>query len=135
MRVVLDTNVYVSAILFGGLPELPIRLAGRGSITLLVSDAIIAELIGVVIRKFGWPPDRIIEIEQEIRRLGEVVSITSDINAVSSDDADNRILECAVDGRADLIVSGDHHLLALGSYQGIRVVSPRDFAETVNRKR
>lgn len=128
MRVALDTNIYISAILFGGLPELPIRLARSRKITLLVSEPIIAELTGVLRTKFNWDQDRIRDVEKELRVIAKVVKTKTVISAVS-DEPDNRILECAVDGRAHLIVSGDSHLIALESYAGTRIISPRQFAE------
>jgi predicted nucleic acid-binding protein len=104
VRLVLDTNVYISAILFDGLPELPVRLARANRITLLTSEPIIAELIGVLRSKLAWPEQQLRDVEKELR-------------------------ECAVDGRADLIISGDRHLLKLGPFAGIRILSPRAFAE------
>lgn len=128
MRVALDTNIYISAILFGGLPELPIRLARSRKLTLLISEPIIAELAGVLRTKFNWNQDQVREVEKELQAIATVVKTKSVISAVS-DDPDNRVLECAVDGHADLIVSGDSHLTTLELYNGIRIITPRQFAE------
>ena len=129
MRLVLDTNVYISAILVDGLPELPVRLARANRITLLISEPIIAELIGVLRSKFAWTEQQLRDVEKELRTLASVIRTKSEMTVVSDDDADNRVLECAVDGRADLIISGDRHLLTLGSFAGMRILSPRAFAE------
>ena len=129
MRLVLDTNVYISAILFDGLPELPVRLARANRITLLISEPIIAELIGVLRSKFAWTEQQLGDVEKELRTLASVIRTKSEMTVVSDDDADNRVLECAVDGRADLIISGDRHLVKLGSFAGMRILSPRAFAE------
>jgi putative PIN family toxin of toxin-antitoxin system len=129
VRLVLDTNVYISAILFDGLPELPVRLARANRITLLTSEPIIAELIGVLRSKLAWPEQQLRDVEKELRTLASVIRTKSEMTVISDDDADNRVLECAVDGRADLIISGDRHLLKLGPFAGIRILSPRAFAE------
>lgn len=131
MRVVLDTNVYISAILFDGLPEIPIRLARMRKLILLTSEAMIVELTGVLGSKFGWDPRHLEDVRRELLTLASVVETTSRMTVIREDDADNRVLECAVDGRADLIVTGDRHLAALGSFAGIGIVSPRSFAEAL----
>jgi len=131
VRVVLDTNVYVSAILFDGLPELPLKLARMRKLCLVTSEAIVAELIGVLTSKLGRNSQQLQDVDKELRRLGSVVATRSRLNAIREDDADNRVLECAVDGQVDLIVTGDRHLAALGSFAGIRIISPKAFAEAL----
>ena len=131
MRVVLDTNVYVSAILFDGLPELPLKLARMRKLCLVTSEAIVAELIGVLTSKLGRNSQQLQDVDKELRRLGSVVATRSRLNVIREDDADNRVLECAVDGQVDLIVTGDRHLAALGSFAGIRIISPKAFAEAL----
>ena len=131
MRVVLDTNVYVSAILFDGLPELPLKLARMRKLSLVTSEAIVAELIGVLTSKLGRNSQQLQDVDKELRRLGSVVATRSRLNVIREDDADNRVLECAVDGQVDLIVTGDRHLAALGSFAGIRIISPKAFAEAL----
>ena len=129
MRVVLDSNIYVSAILFGGIPELPIRLALAGKITILISEAILSEVTGVLSSKFGWTDKQVAGLEKAIRSFATVIDVSSVLTAIAEDTADNRILECAVDGEADLIVTGDRHLSQLTAYGDIRIVSPREFAQ------
>ena len=131
VRVVLDTNVYVSAILFDGLPELPLKLARMRKLCLVTSEAIVAELIGVLTSKLGRNSQQLQDVDKELRRLGSVVATRSRLNVIREDDADNRVLECAVDGQVDLIVTGDRHLAALGSFAGIRIISPKAFAEAL----
>jgi len=133
MRVVLDSNVFISALLFGGVPELPIRLAVAGKITLLTSSAILTEVSGVLSSKFRWTEAQVSDLRKEIRSLAEEIRVISQVSLVA-DAADNRILECAVDGKADFVITGDRHLLDLKEYVGIRIVSPREFAERVSKR-
>ncbi len=122
-RVVFDTNVFVSAYAFGGKPAELMRLAIVGEIVLVTSAAILAELARVLADKFGFEADRVEQVIGQIARIAEVVRPVSRIEIVS-DEPDNRVLECAREGAANLIVSGDAHLLELGAFEGIRVLSP-----------
>ena len=127
MRVVLDTNIYVSALaLPGSLAEEALQQSAFKRYELLLSTAILAELANVLTRKFGWDASRALEACREMADLAEVVKPTKRLK-ILSDDPDNRILECAVTGRADLIVTGDKHLLDLKRYAGISIVRLADF--------
>ena len=70
------------------------------------------------------------QFEQKLEDNANLVDPDFELNAVTDDPDDNRVLECAVAGNADLIVSGDRHLLRIGSYTGIAIVSVRQFIET-----
>ena len=120
LRAVLDTNVYVSA-LFGGHPEDVYRAALRGRFVLVTSPAVLAELARILREKFALPEDSISAYIQQIGRRADVVNPARTLR-VLADDADNRVLECAVAGRADLIVSGDTQILNLKHYHGIRII-------------
>jgi hypothetical protein len=87
--------------------------------------------MGVLGSKFGWNARQLQDVEKELRALGSVVQTKSRLKVIREDDADNRVLECAVDGQADLVVTGDRHLAALGSFAGIRIISPKAFAEAL----
>ena len=122
---VLDTNVLISAVLFGGTPEAIINLCRSGKAQLVTSDAVLAELSGVLRRKFGMESRQVVAIVEELRSSAMVVVPATTVNAIEADPGDNRILECAVEAAADFIVSGDtRHLLPLGEYDGIPIVSP-----------
>ncbi len=124
---VLDTNVLISAVLFGGTPEAVVNLCRSGQTHLVTSDAILAELSGVMRRKFGMGSRQVVAIVEELRSFAMVVVPATTVNAIEEDPDDNRILECAVEAGADFIVSGDtRHLLALGEYDGIAIVSPAE---------
>lgn len=132
LRAVLDTNVYISVFLY---PQRPIfqilHLAGTGQYRLLTSPAIIQELGRVMREHFG------VEEKERVRRLKQLATIAEIIipqiilDVIKEDPPDNRILECAVAGHADLIVSGNRHLLRLKSYQRIPIVRPLDFLRTL----
>jgi putative PIN family toxin of toxin-antitoxin system len=119
-RVVLDTNVYISAYGFGGKPAAVIRAAIVGEYTLVVSPAILTEVADKLYEVLGFDDEHVRDVIRQIARIAEVVRPSATIHVVA-DDADNRVLECALAGEADLIVSGDKHLLELGAYEGIRI--------------
>jgi putative PIN family toxin of toxin-antitoxin system len=128
VRVVADTNILVSALLFGGPPE-QVFLAGlRGEIQLLISLSLLKELEKVLKEKFKLNIHLVREIIEEVREVAEIVEVSSHIKAFSYPDGDNRVLECAVDGKANFIVTGDtRHILPLKEYGGIKILSPSEF--------
>lgn len=126
LRVVFDTNVLLSAFIFGGNPERLFDLARFGELRLVVSPDILLEFAFVLREKFAWAEEDITEAIRAIGRASELVRPGETLKIVS-DDADNRVLECAVAGKADFIVTGDHHLLDLRSFEGVKIVKPRDF--------
>ena len=131
MRAVLDTNVITSALLWGGTPERLIEAAGAGSLELFTSEALIAELAGILGRaKFAARLRQknlsAAEIVMRYREIAETVETMPIEEAALRDPDDTHVLACAVAARAEAIVSGDADLHALGSYQGIPVLSPAD---------
>lgn len=133
LRVVLDTNIVVSALLWGGLPGQLFEMAARQEhfITLLTED-LLAETIRVLSRpKFA---ERIAAHGVQIERIREVYRLASDMvepvtvpDGVVRDVKDVMVLGCALGGRADAIVSGDNDLLALNSYEYIPIVTAKTF--------
>jgi uncharacterized protein len=128
LRVTADTNIYISALNFGGMPERFLRLAEAGGIQLITSDAILTE-VGKVLRgdKFAWPEEEIDKALRQLSRFSERVQPTHTLDIITVDPPDNRILECADAGRADYIVSGDHHLLRLKQHGNAPIVRVADF--------
>ena len=124
LRLVLDTNVYISAALRGGRAEAILHLAVTGRVVLIASPAILNELADKMREKFGWEESQIHLLLETIRDITEVVEPEERLNVIS-DEPDNRILECAVVGDADLIVSDDRHLLRLKQYGMIGIISPQ----------
>ena len=128
MKVVLDTNVLVSALIFpGGPPEIVYRMALERRIELVTSPVLLAELGRVLVDKFGWSVEHAEVAVAQIARVGTVVLPTERIDEITDDPADDRVLEAALTGDAELIVSGDRHLLRLDRWRGIQVVRPADF--------
>ena len=128
MRVVLDTNVLVSAFLFpGGTPEAVYRAALEGRIQLVTSRPLLAELGQVLATNFGWEDRWVEEAVAQVARIGVVVEPRETVAVVAGDPPDDRVLEAAAAGGAEFIVSGDRHLLRLGSWRGIEVLDPAAF--------
>ncbi len=132
-RVVLDTNVYILAILFGGNPEKIRGLSNQGEIVILVSEAILKEIAEILRRKFGWQNWQISETLEEIREFTVLVIPQKSFSVIKKDESDNRILECAVESEARFIVSGDKHLLNLKEYRNIKILSPKNFLTYFNQ--
>ena len=132
MRVVLDTNVLISALLFDGVPE-RIFLAGlRGEFQLLTSISLLEELGRVLKGKFKIDANSVAHTIELVKSVAEVVEVRSRIRVILHPDGDNRVLECASDGKADLIVTGDtKHILPLGKYKGTRILSPAEFVRFI----
>jgi len=128
LRAVLDTNVLVSALIFpGGAPELVYRLALEDRIELVSSAPLLAELGAVLESKFGWEPDRVEVAVAQVARMAIIVEPTGRISDIAADPADNRVLEAALAGGAAAIVSGDRHLLGVGTWRDIPIQTPADF--------
>jgi uncharacterized protein len=127
VRVVLDSNVLISALHFGGKPDELLVLANEGVIELCLSAFILEETARILKVKLGWTDQAVHEAVAVIKDVATLVQPTRTLRIIPEDEADNRILECAVEARADFLVTGDHrHLLPLKQYQGIRILSPRD---------
>lgn len=134
-RVVLDTNVYISALMFGGLPGALLDLAFLRSFTLIISLALLDELDEKLREKFGVSSRDAALVRARLKNVAQLVEPQELLAVIKDDPDDNRVLECAVEGAADLIVSGDRHLLKLASYQGISIVTVRQFMESAEASR
>jgi putative PIN family toxin of toxin-antitoxin system len=126
IRVVIDTNVVVSALLFEGVSSELSPLWKNGQIKPLVSKRIIGEYIAV----FAYPKFKLTEEEisyllyKEILPFVDVIIPESAPDIVLDDPSDDKFIHCAVSGDAKYIVSGDRHLLSLGHYGGVQILSP-----------
>ncbi len=133
-RVVFDTNVWISGISFEGEVRRLLRFALEGRVTVVVSLPLLQELDRVLTgKKFGYVPSSAATILYEIQSFAILVYPEKKIDVIKEDPADNRVLECAREGRADLIVSGDNHLLKLKEWQGISILSPKQFLEKLRK--
>lgn len=118
LKVVFDTNVYISALSFpDSKAEEAYILAVNGEIELYTSVPILTETAEKLREKFQWNDDRITAVIRHISRTAAVIKPRLKLN-ILTDEPDNRILECAEEIKADLIVTGDKHLLSLKEYKG-----------------
>ena len=128
MRVVLDTNVIVSALNFPGNERLVLELALRGRFELCLSRFILEEVAGVLTRKFDWDEERAAQVLQGIENAAIVIDPPRLPELIEGGHADNRILECAAAASADYLVTGDRrHLLPLGEHRGAGIVNAPRF--------
>lgn len=133
LRVVLDTNLYLSALLFPQAPTAAVwRLALEGRYTVVLSPFIVRELMRTLRDKFGYAAAVREAIKHRLLRLAEVVQPAEVPTAIPDDPDDNHILACAIAGRANLIVTGDRDLLRLKHHAGIPIVRAIDFLRTLN---
>ncbi len=142
IRVVLDANIFVSTILKSrSNPAKVFQLAEERKVTLISSEDILSEVRAVLsypkLRKFhGHTPEKIIEFIKRATRVSFIVPGKTKIDAIKDDPEDNKYLSAAVEGKADFIVSGDHHLKDLKTFQGIRILDPAAFlglVKTLNK--
>ena len=127
MRAVADTNVYISALNFGGTPEEILALGKAGAIQLFASPPILKEVEGVLLRKFHWSARATREAIAAIQEFTQLVQPKETIRLITEDEPDNRILECAVEASADVVITGDRHLRGLQQFRGVPIVSPGEF--------
>jgi uncharacterized protein len=127
VRVTLDTNIYVSALHFGGKPMQLLQMGLEGELDIAVSQPILDETLRVLREKFGWSDDDLRDAEAAISAATYRVAPTETLDVVEADATDNRIVECAVASSSETIVSGDRHLLALGQFRRISVLRVGDF--------
>lgn len=137
MRVVLDTNVVVSALLFTGISSKFVSLWQHRAITPLVSRSILEEYLRVL----SYPKFKLTEgeikdlIQEEILPYVEVVKRQRGLRVVERDPSDDKFVECAVAGKAQVIISGDKGLLSIGHYRRIVIQSPAQFLNSNPRLR
>jgi len=124
LRAVLDTNVLISAIISDGKPRELLKKGTANQFSIVTSNLILKELITVLRRpKFKTPEDEIQKIIIALLRSSEVIKVKSKFTEVKEDPKDDMIINTAHDGRADVIVSGDNHLLELKNFRGIKIIT------------
>jgi len=136
VKVVLDTNVILSAILFGGKPRQVLEAATSGQVTICISEKLISELEGVLHReKFGLDSRIVSSIVAELTSAAEVVQPTAHVSVIKDDPSDNDVIDCALQAKADCIVSGDRHLLELLRYGNVLILNPDDFLKHLEEQK
>jgi uncharacterized protein len=127
-KVVIDTNVFVSGLTFKGKPREVLDLVWRGDIEAYISTFIIKELEETLKKDFGWDKDQIKHTTEKIKAKAILVHPKDKVSVIKEKDDDNRILECAIEGKVQYLISGDRkHLLPLKEYQRIKILSPAEF--------
>ena len=133
LKVGLDTNVIVSGLNFQkSNPAKILLLVALEEITNFISRPILNETRRILVDKFFWTREEVESAEVWLKTFSKSVNPKSHISVIA-DDPDHRILECAVEGQADFIISGDHHLTNLENYQGIKIVAPATFLALITR--
>jgi putative PIN family toxin of toxin-antitoxin system len=127
VRVVFDSNIYISALVFpGSQAEQAFSRVFEGIDTLVLSKAILNEVLGILARKFSRDPEALSQTAVLMAELGEFVKPARMVE-VFNDDPDNRVIECAETGQAECIVTGDKAMLQLKQDGSIRLVSLRKY--------
>lgn len=129
-RVVLDTNIIISALLFGGKPRTMLKLVVTKRIIALSSPPLLAELLDVLAKKFSFPKKALKIVEQKIKKSFKIVHPAKAIHVLNS--PDDRVLEAALEGNYDYIITGDKELLELRSFHNIKVVNAHQFLNFFN---
>lgn len=137
MKIVLDTNVLLSALVFpGGPPEKILTMARLGELALCISPDIFSELRKVLRLKFKYTEEEVEDFIERFRAFAQMVYPEERLDLITRVDADNRILECAVQAKADFLVTGDKKdILPLKKIKSTVIVSPSQFLDYWSRKK
>ncbi len=125
-KAVLDSNILVSAIIYEGKPGTVLKLTLEKRFITITSRILLSELFEVLVKKFNFPDEKIKQIDKKLNKLFRLVSPKKRL-AIVKDEADNRVLEAAVEGKCKYIVTGDKELLELIVYRDIKLVTADQF--------
>lgn len=132
LKVVIDTNVFVSGLHYGGRPRQVLDLLWQGEIEVYISPFILAELARVLEARLRWSSQHVEEVIEAIQASAREIEPQIRLSRIQEKEDDNRILECAVAGQADYLVTGDSkHILPLKEFQGVKIVSTAEFLRIV----
>ena len=126
-KVVIDTNIYISAIFWNGKPREVIDLGRDGKITIFTSLDIEKEIAGKLKTTFKLAEEDVNQILLDFSTFTLPIRISKQLIVVQGDPGDNKFIECAVECKANYIISGDRHLLNLKEYEGIKLIKSSDF--------
>ena len=132
LKVVIDTNVYISAIFWNGNPRKIIELGRDGKIEIYTSKDIIGEISDVLMRKFKLESYDVERILIDFSSFTILVNPIQSLKIIKQDPDDDKFIECAVSCDADYIISGDRHLINLKEYKDIRILNPLEFLLIIN---
>jgi len=131
IKVVLDTNVFISALFWKGAPYQIFREILKGAILNFVSPQILKELKERLLYKFKLPLEKVKEYLETVVFNSKITYPKKKLNIVKKDPSDNKIIECALEAKASFIISGDRHLLEIREYKGIKIISPKEFLSLI----
>lgn len=123
IKLTIDTNVWLSGLVFGGKPGKIIELFVDGAVLIVVSEEVLGELRRKITQKFPLYTNKLSLLESSIRSDGQIVQLGWRVIAVCRDPDDNKFIETAVLGGCNYIVSGDKDLLDLKNYEGIKIMA------------
>lgn len=128
MIAVFDTNVLLAAIITEGICSKLLRRARMGEFSLITCPFIMKELVRILLKKFRLPHDELdLTMEPVSEAISQVIEHNIKIKGICRDADDNNIIACAMAAKADYLVTGDSDLLEIKNYQGVKIVTPRDF--------
>lgn len=122
-----DSNIFVSALNYDGIPRRILNLAREGKIRLDISDGIYLETARVLYEKFKWSEADVNTLRDHLASFANRVEPTERLTVVKDDPDDDKIVECAVAAASDYLVTGDRHILKLGSHGKTKIVRPAEF--------
>jgi putative PIN family toxin of toxin-antitoxin system len=132
-QVVIDTNVWISGIIFGGKPEKVIKFFVDGTLVAVTSEELLSELRRKITQKFPLYAPHLAALEASIRERAMLVQLGTQPVDVSRDPDDNLVIETALIGHASHIVTGDKDLLVLREYQNIQIMKPDELLQLVSQ--
>jgi len=133
-KVVIDTNVFISGLNFVGKPSEVLELFIKGEIEVYISPFILKELERILREKFDWNEITIKKVLNKIKQKAIIVRPKTKISIIETKKDDNRILECALEGKVKYLISGDErHLLPLKNFRGIKILPPSEFLKFFKR--
>lgn len=130
-RVVFDTNVWISGLLWRGKLYQCLTLARAAWVQLVYCREMMAELARKLRHPFGFSDSQVQAVPYQYRRISQRVDIPGTLHGVVADPDDDVFIECALVGEAGIIVSGDHHLLELGTYRDVVILTADAFVDRV----
>jgi putative PIN family toxin of toxin-antitoxin system len=134
-RIVVDTNVLISALGWNGAERRLIKHCTEGLFELVISSQLLKELERVLqYKKLKFEKEEQIEFLTLISKLALMVEPKETLDVISADPPDNRVVECACEGCAEIIISGDEHLLQLSEFRGIKIMRAPDFLKEPHRE-
>jgi len=133
LKTVIDTNLFVSSIINkSGIPAKLLQAWQDHDFLLIISDQMLEEMRRVlqyphIKNKYNLKDDDIAKVIDTIERFAVVLHDVEGVDVISEDPDDNKVLACAIAAEADFIISGDKHLLKLGKFEDIPIMTAKDF--------